>query len=426
MRWRVTPALTRAVSVGILGFGLAVVVQAPSLVVLGLPFVILAALGLMHRPRRPVSATTVIMRTVLREGQGTRSRLLIDGPGVEHVVRAVQPAAYIAVKPEAGIVSGVVDDDHPPPIVRLGARRWGRWSVGDEHVAFTAPWSGFRAGPAQLHGRWLTVLPARPTYDARAAVPDPVGLVGAHRSRRTGGGSEYAATRTFQLGDRLRRVNWRVSMRLGELHVDTALAEEDTGLLLLVDGLADHGRSGGLGDTASSLDLTVRATAAIAEQHIRQGDRVSLRVVGSRGQHLPPGTGARHLRRLMGVLTTVVPGDTAADPQPQLGVTGGTVVIVLSPMLADAMATAAATLVRRGLRVLVVDTLPPGIRPIVVPGSAQLAGLAWRMRLLERDEVLARLSELGVPVVGWRGPGTLDEVLRRLARHTQLPRVRAR
>jgi uncharacterized protein (DUF58 family) len=319
----------------------------------------------------------------------------------------------------------VVDGGRPPPAIQLGADRGGQWSAGDEYVALTAPWGGFRAGPVPLPGRMLTVLPATPTYDSRAGVPDPVGLVGAHRSRRTGGGSEYAATRPFQLGDRLRRVNWRVSLRTSDLHVDTSLAEEDTGLLLLVDGLADYGRSGGLTGAASSLDLTVRAAAAVAEQHIRQGDRVSMRVVGARGQHLPPGTGARHLRRLLGLLATIHPEDTA-ESRPHLGVTAGTVVILLSPVLAGAMATAAALLVRRGLPVLVVDTLPPGIEPVVGTEATELIRLAWRMRLLERDEVLARLTELGVPVVGWRGPGTLDEVLRRLARHRQLPRVGSR
>ena len=38
----------------------------------------------------------------------------------------------------------------------------------------------------------------------------------------------------------------------------------------------------------------------------------------------------------------------------------------------------------------------------------------------------ARLAAIGCPVVAWRGPGTLDDVLHRLARRAQLPRVAAR
>jgi hypothetical protein len=37
--------------------------------------------------------------------------------------------------------------------------------------------------------------------------------------------------------------------------------------------------------------------------------------------------------------------------------------------------------------------------------------------------VLQRLATLGCPVVAWRGPGTIDDVLRRLARRAGRPRV---
>ena len=111
----------------------------------------------------------------------------------------------------------------------------------------------------------------------------------------------------------------------------------------------------------------------------------------------------------------------------QLGVTGGTVVIVLSPMLAESIGAVAATLTRRGVPVLVVDTLPADVRPGVAEGTdPALAALAWRMRSLERTVVLQRLAALGCPVVPWRGPGTIDDVLRRLARRAAQPRVVAR
>ena len=52
--------------------------------------------------------------------------------------------------------------------------------------------------------------------------------------------------------------------------------------------------------------------------------------------------------------------------------------------------------------------------------------LAWRMRLLERETLLLRVSRAGVPVVPWRGPGTLDDVLRGLGRRARRPRLAAR
>lgn len=426
MTWRVTAALARALAVGILALGGAVVFRAPALVVLGLPFVAHAVLALLHRPSGSPRVVSHLARTTLHEGQGTRSHLTVTGEGIEHVTRAVVPSPYVALRPRHGTTSALVSEGLPPVLV--GARRWGRRPAGDERVALTSAWGGFRAGPDELHGRMLTVLPTPVEYDAAAGLPDPVGLVGAHRSRRTGDGTEFATTRPFHAGDRLRRVNWRVSLRTRELHVDTTLTEDDTGLLLLVDGLADHGRSGGVDGAPSSLDLTVRAAAAVAGQHVRQGDRVSLRVVGAQAQQLRPGTGRRHLRRLLEVLARISPEEPRHEPtRLDLGVTGGTIVIVLSPMLSPMMATAAAALVRRGLPVLVIDTLPTDLRPASTPGTSdEIVGLAWRMRLLERDAVMARLAAIGTPVVAWRGPGTLDEVLRRLARQARLPRVASR
>ena len=206
-------------------------------------------------------------------------------------------------------------------------------------------------------------------------------------------------------------------------------AEEDTGVLLVVDALADHGTSGGVGGEASSLDLAVRAASAVAEHHVRSGDRVALRVVGRGRELVGYGTGARHLRRLQHTLAGVRPGEIAESEAGvlQLGVTGGTVVVLLSPVLAEPIGAVAATLTRRGVPVLVVDTLPADVRPAVPDGTApDIAGLAWRMRSLERSIVLQRLAALGCPVVPWRGPGTIDDVLRRLARRAAQPRVVAR
>jgi uncharacterized protein (DUF58 family) len=272
------------------------------------------------------------------------------------------------------------------------------------------------------------VLPVRAPFDSRAEAPQPLGLVGAHRSRRPGDGTELAAIRPFQTGDRLRRIHWRVSLRTDRLHVVSTRGEEDSAVLVVVDALADHGRSGGVDGAASSLDVTVRAAAAIAEHHVRRGDRVSLRVVGTGGETVRYGAGMRHLQIVLGRLAGLrvgTPHDLRAD-QLQLGVTAGTVVVVLSPMLSGPMGTLTATLVQRGLQVMVVDTLPEAVVPAVVEGTdPAIAAMAWRMRRIERAEVLTSLAALGCPVVTWRGPGTLDDVLHRLARRAQLPQVRA-
>ena len=104
----------------------------------------------------------------------------------------------------------------------------------------------------------------------------------------------------------------------------------------------------------------------------------------------------------------------------------GTVVVVLSPMLTPEVTTVMVTLARRGLTVVVVDTLTPEILPEPARNPRSAARLAWRMRLVERQMQITEVTRRGIPVVPWRGPGTLDEVLRRLARRSRMPRVGSR
>ena len=426
--WRPTGALSRALVIAAVAIAVALLVGDPSLVVIAVPFVLLATLGLMHRPSGTPRLVSQVDHQTLHEGQGTTSRLVVeDAEDAEWLTRASGQPPYVVMRPSSGNVGALLPG--PVPDVEVSPRRWGRRMLGEEKVALFTPWGGYRFGPVQLGGQLVRVLPQTAPYDSRAEAPQPLGLVGAHRSRRGGSGTELAGIRPFAPGDRLRRINWRVSLRTDTLHVVSTRAEEDTGVLLVVDALADHGASDGIDGSSSSLDLAVRAGAAIAEHHIRAGDRVALRVVGRGGEQVGYGAGRRHLRRLQSTLATIRPGEIrdADDGVLQLRVTGGTVVIVLTPMLAESIGTVAATLTRRGVPTIVVDTLPADARPGVPDGTdAVLAGLAWRMRLVERTTVLGRLSGLGCPVVPWRGPGTVDEVLRRLSRRAQLPRVVSR
>jgi uncharacterized protein (DUF58 family) len=395
--------------------------------VLGAPFVLLAGLGLLHRPESPPVVDATLDHRWLQEGQGTTSRLALrDGEAVEHVVRMMPPTPYVAVRPRSGLAAGLVED---LPVLEIGPRRWGRRVLGEELVCLTTPWAGYRWGPVGLHGVDLRVLPHTLPFRSRAETPRPVGLVGVNRSPRLGSGIEFADIRPFRPGDRLRRISWRVSARSRELHVTTSPSEEDSGVLLVVDSLGDHGFSGGVDGEASSLDQSVRAAAAVAEHHIRAGDRVGLRIVGGEGGVLGYGAGTRQLRTILDLLAGVRPGELLEGivARLQLRVTGGSVVFVFSPMLGPTIVTATASLVQRGLPVVVVDTLPPGVSPRVPDGvDPRVAALAWRMRRLERDQVLAGLAGLGCPVIPWRGAGTLDDVLRRLARRASVPRAVAR
>ena len=421
--WRPSPSLVRACLLALGGIAGGVVLGLEVLVVLAAPFVVLAGMGLMARPRQTPAVNTRIDHHRLHEGQGTVSRLAItEVTDVEHVTRVASPAAHVAARPTYGTVGSLVVDGLPT--IEFSPRRWGRREIGAERVVLTSAWAGWRWGPVGMPEHELTVLPQTAAYDSRAEVPQPDGLVGRHRSRRLGSGTEFEGIRQFATGDRLKRINWPVSLRTGELHVIATRAEQDAGVWLVVDGLRDIGVSGGIDGAASSLDLTVRAAGALAEHHVRTGDRVGMLVVAADGARVRLGGGQRHLQKLQGTLARVRTETRTVPPERiDLGASAGSVVYVLSPMLFTPLVTATASLQRSGASVIVIDTLP-GER--VVTDRLALPSLAARMQKIERDDRLQRLATLGCPVVPWRGPGTVDTVLHQLARRARVPKVRAR
>jgi uncharacterized protein (DUF58 family) len=423
--WRPTDAFVRAGLGSLVLVLVAVLAGRPDVLVLASSLLLVAVASAVRRPGSVPQVQARLLHTSLREGEGTAVRTTFrDASDVEHAVVALAPHRWVAYDPPLGVRDLAVDVPKETLTldVPLSSRRWGRRGVGDGLVAVTSGWGAFRRRLEPPHAMTLTTLPTPGPFDAKAPTPHPIGLVGTNPARRPGEGTEFASIRPFTPGDRLHRVQWRVSLRTGTLHVTSTVAEQDAGILLLLDTSAELGEPGGLDGADSTLDVTVRAAGAIAEHYLRRGDRVGLRLLGRSTGSVPVAAGTRHLRRLLESLARVVPGEgRGVDPaRMHFGVSGGTVVLMLSPMLSDMAVTTTVMLARRGLTVVVVDPVAPDL--VVGEGDPRVE-VAWRLRLLERGLLLERVQSAGIPVVAWRGPGTLYDVLRRLGRQAALPRL---
>ncbi|HET6697905.1 MAG TPA: DUF58 domain-containing protein [Nocardioidaceae bacterium] len=415
--WQPTPALVRAALGSATAAALAVALGRPDLLVLAAPLLLATVAAARRRPRAVPGLRSRVVHASVREGEGTAVRLDLDRAGdVDLLVVAVRQRGLVALRPPAGVVGAAGRGETLRVDVPLAPLRWGRRFLGDGLAAATSPWAGYRWGPVEVAAQPVTVLPLPGRFDAAAAAPHPLGLVGGNPARRTGDGTEFAGIRPFRPGDRLRRLHWRTTLRTGALQVTTTHSEEDTSVLLIVDAVADLGTSGGVRGAASSLDVAVRAAGAVGEHYLHRGERVGLRVLGShRHSSLPVRPGRAHLRRLLDSLALMAPG-TERDVDParlQFGLTEGTVAVLFSPLLTSGTVAAAVALRRRGVSVVVVDSVPDDLD---LGSSGPRRATAWRIRALERDAVSRAVQAAGIPVVRWRGPGTLDEVLRRLAR----------
>jgi uncharacterized protein (DUF58 family) len=446
--WRPTPAHTRATLAGLGLVAVAVMWRRPELLVFGTPLLAVALWGLLTRPEADPVVVAGARHLTLREGQATRWVAEVGpAPGVEDVGLALMPTPFTEYEPAVREVAVSAGAGEEPLELAVACRstRWGRRVLGPAVLAVSGPFGAYRWAPDVVTTPPVTTVPLPDHFDARVPVPRPDGLVGQNRSHHPGDGGEFADIRPFRFGDRLRRVHWPVSVRTGELHVTATHADQDSEVILLVDAMHDIGLSQGTGGRSTSLDNAVRAAGAIAEHYLRTGDRVGLHVLGAR--ELPAvgsAAGKNHLRRVLDTLARTRSADgTFADEkrlraQLRHRVPSGALVVVLTPAISSDVLSHALALSRRGISVVTVDTLPPEIaRPdvdpvllgTVIPQAAEspdAAGLAWRVRLLERAHEMRRAREAGVPIVPWAGPGTLDLVLRDLGRRSRAPRVVSR
>jgi uncharacterized protein (DUF58 family) len=243
---------------------------------------------------------------------------------------------------------------------------------------------------------------------------------------------ELRDIRPFQSGDRLRRVDWRVSLRAsaatggtlvpGTLHVRERHAEADADLVLALDTRLDVGRSVEAWNArpvgmdvrkGGSLDLGVRAASSIAAAYLRHGDRVGLIDLGHPRGGVPAGAGRRQLQRIRHQLVHAArrvagSGDPVLN---QAQVPPGATIVVLSPFLDDLLVDLTVRLTRRGRLVLAVDLLPTELVPDRTtpwgPAVVSVLRAEHRMRL-------RAMEEHGVLVVPWDGGGQVAALLQRI------------
>ncbi len=436
--WRVTDAFARAVVFVVAMLGLAVLTGRPDMAVLGAPVAFAATIALSRRPRtQPVASLRIEPRVVV-EGNEVHARIDVANPDhVDYDVVVIRVAVDRWMRPDLALrphVAAIRAGETAAVRIDGAAQRWGRQRIGPVHVHAVAA-DGLLISPLTMAGdEGLRVYPASATFAAQDVMPHASGIVGAHRTRRPGDGGELAGIRQFAPGDRLRRIDWRVSLRTRELHVAATLSERDAEIVVLLDVLQEAGRSN---DAASALDTSVRAAGAIARHYLYRGDRVGFLEFGYAARHLRSGAGHRHyltalewlldVRSVRGSAFTLTPARDRIPPRALL--------IVLTPLVSPASAAMLAGYARSGRSVVAVDTMPPEFMAAIDQSTSRVPAIApWlrdgpytsvaaRLWRYERANTISGLREHGLPVVPWTGPGSLDDVLRQMSRIAAGPRI---
>jgi uncharacterized protein (DUF58 family) len=178
---------------------------------------------------------------------------------------------------------------------------------------------------------------------------------GQHRSLRRGSSLDFAEHRSYQPGDDLRRIDWRVFGRTDRFYVKEYDADTNVSVVFALDSSASMDFGSG---AVTKFDYARYLVASLAWLSQRQGDRVGLATfTGDLVDVVPPST--RHLQLLLHTLgraraTGAGKLSTAVEKLSHLTARAGIVVLVTdcyeSP---DALGRAADNFRMRGHDVIV-------------------------------------------------------------------------
>jgi uncharacterized protein (DUF58 family) len=296
---------------------------------------------------------------------------------------------------------------------------WGSWAIGDVRVRARDRFGLVTWEQRVDRTRLLRAYP-RPEELRRLVAPARTqAALGSEQARTRGEGLEFADTRPFVPGDRLRSVNWRASARLGELIVDQRHPDRNADVVLFLDSFSDAGPGG-----RGLVGPAVRAAATLAELYLRRRDRVGLVAFGGTLRWLEPAGGLiQHYRLVDALLETRVRFSYAwkdVNVIPARTLPPRALIVALTPLLDLRAIGALLDLRARGHDLAVIEVAAdrwaePGEHP-----SDDLARRIWDLR---RAAVRARLQSLGVAVATWDDSAPLDphlEGVRSFRRHARL------
>jgi uncharacterized protein (DUF58 family) len=403
-----SPRLGAYLGIAALGLLAAIALRRPELVVVAAPFAAIVAWGVLveGRPR-------------VRGFIHASTDRLVEGDELDVEIELETPSAVDLLELHLLLPRGVTvaDGDNPCGVrlradeartlaLRLRCDRWGTVDVGEALVRARGrvgmvAWEGRVRRPhrVRVYPRAEELRSLVAPLETRVASGDLVARVRAD-------GLEFADTRPFAPGDRLRSVNWRATARRGTLVVNERHPDRNADVVLFLDSFAEARDPDA--DDEGTLERAVRATATLAGRHLARRDRVALVAFGGVLRWLEPGSGAVQRYRLIdAVLETGVVFSYAwkdVNVIPARTLPPKALVIAVTPLLDERTIAALLDLRARGHDLTVVEVSP---ERVVGPGRGSDA-LAYRLWLLRRSALRARLARSGVAIARWEDDAPLD------------------
>lgn len=373
--------------------------------------------GLIRKSRMPLFELRVqISADRASEGDRVSVQVTIDAPEPVAIVE-ILVALPTLVEPVSGtnrVVLAVAAGREVGWSFEVGFPARGRFDLGTVHLRF---WDRSGLDVVETRRSSPRVVSVYPFVERLRHVPPPLRTqhsFGNYVSPRLGEGIEPGEIRPFLAGDRTRHINWRASLRRGQLFVTQFHEERHADVVLLLDALSETGAP-----PFSTLDLSVRAAAAIANAYLARKDRVGFVEFGAFLRWIDPATGRRQGEVLAEGLLPAATHFSYVVPQldrlPSRVLPRQALVVAVSPLLDDRFVTALLDLVGRGFDVVVLAVSPiePTRRAL---GRSPRDDIACRLWAVEWQEKTHTLRRHGLTLLEWHAATPLAAALAPLAR----------
>jgi uncharacterized protein (DUF58 family) len=244
------------------------------------------------------------------------------------------------------------------------------------------------------------------------------GFAGPILARQGGAGTDFFGVREYQLGDPMRRINWKISSRYPQSVFTNETEQEriaDVGIILDARQQCDIRTKDG-----SLFEYSVIAAASLADSFLKDGHRVGLYIYGYSVDRVFPGYGKIQRENILKALSRAHTGINFAlenlsflssrffPPKTQL--------IMVSPLKPEDL-NPLVRLHSLGYELLIVSPDPVHFEAMKYSREKHPdLDLAFRLSIIERTLLIRRLKRAGIDVIDWQVNYSLDQVVHRSIR----------
>jgi uncharacterized protein (DUF58 family) len=372
----------------------------PEPALLGSPFLFAIVIGAALNRWPAVRASTRVLAERVLEGDSVTVEIeLRSATAIPHLEVTLRVPEGLELVDGPPVVALALAPETPGLVKRtVQGNRWGGYRLGESRIRVRDPLGFFVSEGWSGPGSVLRVYPRTEAIRTLLSPAETQVFAGNELSRMRGEGIEFADVRPFASGDRVRRINWRLTSRTGEPYINEYHRERNADVVIFLDAFAEVS-SGGEGTRFEA----VRAAAALAERYLQERNRVGLISFGGILRWLRPAMGTVQRYRIVESLieTDVVFSyawkEIALIPPSVLPPKA--VVIALTPLLDERVMHALIDLRARHFDLAIIEVSPA---PFIAPSRDSAGQLALRIWEMDREVMRERFRRLGVPVAEWK------------------------